>query len=253
MRDLWTSIRTRIFHHWKRRLYSSQEVCSQHFLIIIQVQVGNSRHFNSGTAGLGQASVEALAKHSLAHIYFSGRNREAGRKLIAALGETYPKIFLTYVQVDLTDLSSIKNAVSKTFVYNRLDILLCNAGIMATPAGLSRDGYEIQFATNHLGHAMLIKQLLPVLLKTAERPGSDVRIVSVTSTGGRCIRALKASSFHNYVQPKTVCLASGFGMGKMVPVCCFPFINMANAKHIETTEWRVAKAIITEIQSNVYL
>jgi NAD(P)-dependent dehydrogenase (short-subunit alcohol dehydrogenase family) len=62
---------------------------------------------------------------------------------------------------------------------------MCNAGIMAHPPGVSKDGYEIQFATNHLGHAMLIKALLPTLLKTAEEPGSDVRIVSITSTGWR--------------------------------------------------------------------
>lgn len=56
---------------------------------------------------------------------------------------------------------------------------------MAHPPGLSKDGYEIQFATNHLGHAMLIKELLPTLLKTAKQPESDVRIVLITSTGWR--------------------------------------------------------------------
>lgn len=59
-----------------------------------------------------------------------------------------------------------------------------NAGILSQ-AGLSKDGYEIQFATNHLGHAMLIKELLPILLKTAEQPGSDVRIVLNTSVAWR--------------------------------------------------------------------
>lgn len=58
---------------------------------------------------------------------------------------------------------------------------MCNAGIMASPPGLSTDGYEIQFATNHLGHALLIKLLLPTLLQTAQQPGSDVRIVSSAS------------------------------------------------------------------------
>jgi NAD(P)-dependent dehydrogenase (short-subunit alcohol dehydrogenase family) len=54
---------------------------------------------------------------------------------------------------------------------------------MNKPAGVSADGFEIHFATNHLGHAMLIQQLLPVMLKTAELPDSDVRLVSLTSTG----------------------------------------------------------------------
>jgi NAD(P)-dependent dehydrogenase (short-subunit alcohol dehydrogenase family) len=58
---------------------------------------------------------------------------------------------------------------------------MCNAGIMATPSSLSTNGYEIQFATNHLGHALLIKLLLPTLLSTASKPNSDVRIINLSS------------------------------------------------------------------------
>lgn len=54
---------------------------------------------------------------------------------------------------------------------------------MAHPPALTTDGYEIQFGTNHIGHALLIKLLLPTMLKTAEKPGADVRIVSNTSLG----------------------------------------------------------------------
>jgi NAD(P)-dependent dehydrogenase (short-subunit alcohol dehydrogenase family) len=57
---------------------------------------------------------------------------------------------------------------------------MCNAGVMALPASTSVDGYEIQFATNHLGHALLAKLLLPTMLATAEK-GADVRIVNLTS------------------------------------------------------------------------
>lgn len=86
--------------------------------------------------------------------------------------------------MDLASLSSIKAAIPQ-FRHDRLDILMCNAGIMAVPASLSKDGYEIQFATNHLGHALLIKKLLPTLLKTAEQPGSDIRVIILTSVGWR--------------------------------------------------------------------
>jgi NAD(P)-dependent dehydrogenase (short-subunit alcohol dehydrogenase family) len=54
---------------------------------------------------------------------------------------------------------------------------------MAMPYSLTKEGYEIQFGTNHIGHALLTKLLLPTLLKTAEQPGSDVRIVNLTSMG----------------------------------------------------------------------
>ena len=86
--------------------------------------------------------------------------------------------------MDLSSLASIE-AATPQFIHSRLDILMCNAGIMAHPPLLSKDGYEIQFATNHLGHAMLIKKLLPTMLKTTEELGSDVRIVILTSTGWR--------------------------------------------------------------------
>ncbi|RDW89215.1 hypothetical protein BP6252_01247 [Coleophoma cylindrospora] len=135
-----------------------------------------------GTAGLGSASVTALAKHEPAHIYFSGRNTAAAEKLIASIKKDLPEAQLTFVNLDLTSIASV-NTATQQFKHDRLDILMCNAGVMGTPPQLSKDGWEIQFATNHLGHAALIKQLLPVLLKTAEAPDSDVRIVINTSEG----------------------------------------------------------------------
>ena len=58
-----------------------------------------------------------------------------------------------------------------------------NAGIMAQPPGLTSDGYELQFGTNHMGHFLFTQRLLPLLQKTAAEPGSDVRILNVTSDG----------------------------------------------------------------------
>lgn len=54
---------------------------------------------------------------------------------------------------------------------------------MACPYSLTKEGYEIQFGTNHMGHALLTKLLLPVLLETAAQDGADVRIVNITSMG----------------------------------------------------------------------
>jgi NAD(P)-dependent dehydrogenase (short-subunit alcohol dehydrogenase family) len=65
----------------------------------------------------------------------------------------------------------------------RLDILMNNAGVMATPYSITKEGYEIQFGTNHMGHALLTKLLLPVMLETSKMPGADVRVVSLSSMG----------------------------------------------------------------------
>lgn len=124
-----------------------------------------------------------LAAHNPAHVYFSGRNAKAGQALTSELSKEFPTVGSTFVEMDLSSLANVKSAVQKSFKHSRLDILINNAGIMAQPAALSKDGYEVQFATNHLGHAMLTKHLLPTLLKTADLPNSDVRVVTLTSLG----------------------------------------------------------------------
>lgn len=76
-------------------------------------------------------------------------------------------------------------AAAREFVNkeSRLDILMLNAGIMAVPEAVTEEGYEVQFGTNHVGHALLTKLLLPTLLKTAALPQSDVRVISLSSIG----------------------------------------------------------------------
>jgi NAD(P)-dependent dehydrogenase (short-subunit alcohol dehydrogenase family) len=147
--------------------------------------------YSTGTAGLGSESIRALAAHNPTHIYFTGRNVSAANILTNEVKARHPDVGLTFIPMDLSSLRSVKDAVTKNFNHDHLDILMNNAGIMAKPPSLSVDGYEIQFATNHLGHAMLTKQLLPYLLKATEAPGSDVRIVSNTSDGYELSRAVQ--------------------------------------------------------------
>ena len=137
---------------------------------------------SQGTAGLGKFSVEALAKHEPAQIYFTGRNVTAAESLIAQIKISNPAVSLAFLEMDLSSLSSVKSAAAE-FAHDRLDVLVCNAGIMEAPPALSKDGFEIHFATNHLGHAMLIRKLLPVLVHTADAPNSDVRLIILTSIG----------------------------------------------------------------------
>ncbi|MCJ1358680.1 MAG: Ankyrin-3 [Icmadophila ericetorum] len=137
-----------------------------------------------GTAGLGKQTILHLAKHNPAHIYFSGRNSASASAVVTEVQAAVPSAQITFVSCDLGSLDSVVEAVKNFNAQStRLDILICNAGIMAVKPGLTKDGYEIQFGTNHLGHALLIKQLLPTLLRTAEDPGSDVRIVILSSEG----------------------------------------------------------------------
>ncbi|KAK9371743.1 uncharacterized protein V1513DRAFT_428251 [Lipomyces chichibuensis] len=139
-----------------------------------------------GTAGLGKESLVALAKHNPEHIYFSGRDSKRAAAVISDCKDAVPNINLTFIECDLASLASVETAAKQfTSISQRIDILMCNAGVMALPPGLTEDGYEVQFGTNHMGHALLVKLLLPTLLRTAEMADSDVRIIFLTSTAFR--------------------------------------------------------------------
>jgi NAD(P)-dependent dehydrogenase (short-subunit alcohol dehydrogenase family) len=102
--------------------------------------------------------------------------------VIEKVEKEVPGANITYLECDNSDLSSIKACAEKFLAQaSRLDVFIANAGIMAWDPSLSKDGYEIQFAINHMAHALFIKLFLPLLEKTAAEPDSDVRIVSLTS------------------------------------------------------------------------
>ncbi|KAI0506898.1 oxidoreductase [Xylaria bambusicola] len=139
-----------------------------------------------GTSGLGAQCVLRLALNNASHIYFTGRNTKKGSAIIKETHDAGCTTPLTFVECDLTKLASVKAAADKILSeQHRLDLLMANAGVMNQPPGLTADGYEVQFGTNFLSHALLIQKFLPLMDKTAELPGSDVRIVQLTSTGFR--------------------------------------------------------------------
>ena len=115
----------------------------------------------------------------------ASRTESKAEAAIAQIKETVPNAQLSFLQLDLSSFDSIKAAV-ETFNNSspRLDILINNAGVMAVPEGLTKEGYEVQFGTNHMGHALFTKLLLPTILKTNFSHG-DARIVNVASDGHR--------------------------------------------------------------------
>ncbi|GIJ82681.1 hypothetical protein Asppvi_001192 [Aspergillus pseudoviridinutans] len=136
-----------------------------------------------GTAGLGAATVLHLAKHSQppAHIYISGRNAKRADELIKQVAGSNSPTPVSFLPCDLASLASVNEAAETILSQeSRLDILMCNAGVMPQAPALTKDGYEVQFGTNHLGHALLIQKCLPLLQRTAEEH-SDARIVLLTS------------------------------------------------------------------------
>ncbi|KAL2829467.1 hypothetical protein BDW59DRAFT_142139 [Aspergillus cavernicola] len=134
-----------------------------------------------GTAGIGEQTALQLAKHGPAHIYISGRNAASANTIIEGIAKAGSQTRVSFLKCDLASLHSVREAAELLLAQEtRLDILICNAGIMAVPPGLTADGYEVQFGTNHLGHALLIQKLLPLI-----QTSSDPRIVILTSLGFR--------------------------------------------------------------------
>lgn len=135
-----------------------------------------------GNSGVGKESVLQLSKHRPAKLYMIARSKAKYDAALADIKKQNPDANITFLEMDLASFASVKTAASTLLAENdRLDVLMNNAGIMAVPPSLTKEGFEIQFGTNHMGHALLTKLLMPLLLKTAAQPNSDVRIVNVSS------------------------------------------------------------------------
>ncbi|ETS82103.1 hypothetical protein PFICI_07105 [Pestalotiopsis fici W106-1] len=137
-----------------------------------------------GSSGLGKESVLQLAKHDPAVIYLTARTKARGETAIEEILQAVPKAKgkIRFLELDLGSLASVKMAAESFLEQSeRLDILMNNAGLMASPPGLTVDGYEVQFGSNYLGPALFTKLPLPILAKTANLPESDVRIINLSS------------------------------------------------------------------------
>jgi len=132
------------------------------------------------SAGLGIETARALAAHG-AHVVGTARDlakaaaATAGvRQAAAAHGGAFE-----LVELDLAQLQSVRRCAQTLLDQGALlDVIIANAGVMATPWGKTADGFETQFGTNHLGHFVLINRLAPLL-----RPGG--RVVMLSSAGHR--------------------------------------------------------------------
>lgn len=129
--------------------------------------------------GLGKLSALKLAQLNPAHLYLTARNAEQGQAAVDEILRQSPNVNVSLLTMDLKSFESIKEA-TKAFLASssRLDILYLNAGIFGHPAALTDDGYEIHFGVNHLGHALLLKLLTPVLCQTSSSTSSATVRVS---------------------------------------------------------------------------
>ena len=131
-------------------------------------------------AGLGLEVAHGLAAHG-AEVVLACRNTAKAEVAAAAVRDRTPAAKVEVGPLDLADLDSV--AAFAAAQSGRLDLLINNAGLMAIDEARTRDGVEMQFGVNHLGHFALTARLLPLLLAT---PGS--RVGSMSSMGHRAAR-----------------------------------------------------------------
>ena len=139
-------------------------------------QRGRIALITGASSGLGLESARAL-KRAGATVVLACRSPRKAESARRELLQDSSGGAVDLVDLDLSDLQSVQNcAETVQRRYGRLNLLLNNAGVMAPPRLLSRQGFELQWATNHLGHMALTTDLLPLMEGRA-----DARVVTVTS------------------------------------------------------------------------
>src|SRR5688572_12557998 len=108
-----------------------------------------------GSSGLGQESARALAAKG-AHVVLTARDVAKGRAVVDGIVASTGNRNVELEELELDSLASIRAFAGRFLArHDRLDVLLNNAGVMACPFGRTKDGFELQFGTNHVGHFLL--------------------------------------------------------------------------------------------------
>ncbi|KAF5005530.1 hypothetical protein FDECE_8023 [Fusarium decemcellulare] len=150
--------------------------------------------------GIGFSTSHALASQSPARIILAGRNHSRVKECIDALKADFPNVDYRFLEINLSIRESVREAAKEVLSWSdvpTIDIVINSAGIMGIPERtLTKEGMEIHFATNHIGHWLFTCLIMPKLIKAAEgKPKGSVRIVNVSS-GSPTISALRWSDMN---------------------------------------------------------
>ena len=145
-------------------------------------QSGRTFIVTGANTGIGFETAKLLAKRG-GRVLLGCRSEQRATDAIAKIRAESPEADVEFLPLDQADLASVRTAAEQAAAEPRLDVLINNAGIMVPPRTLTADGFESQFAVNHLGTFALTAHLLP---KLEETEGSRVVITSsLAHRGGR--------------------------------------------------------------------
>jgi NAD(P)-dependent dehydrogenase (short-subunit alcohol dehydrogenase family) len=132
------------------------------------------------SAGLGVETARALVAHG-ADVVGTARDLEKAKRATSEVSRAAAKNGSSFevIELDLASLKSVRAAADKLVADGRLfDVVIANAGVMATPFGKTEDGFETQFGTNHLGHFVFVNRIAKLI-----KDGG--RLVNLASSGHR--------------------------------------------------------------------
>lgn len=151
-------------------------------------------------SGIGRSLCEALAAAG-ARVIMAARSAERTTPVLAEIRKRFPAAELSFLPLDLADFGSVRQAAEQVLGASYgLDVLVNNAGIAGTRA-LSKQGFDLTYATNQLGPFLFTSLLLPRL-----RQSSDARIVNVASVANKMVKQIDWS----VLERRTVARQSGF-------------------------------------------
>ncbi len=131
-------------------------------------------------SGLGFETTNFFAEKK-ATVIMACRNMQKAEEAKNSIQKEYPEAKLSVIELDLADLDSIRKcAAAFNKSYEKLDVLINNAGVMVPPYSKTKQGFELQFGTNFLGHFALTGLVMPALLKT-----KNSRVISLSSLASK--------------------------------------------------------------------
>jgi NAD(P)-dependent dehydrogenase (short-subunit alcohol dehydrogenase family) len=155
-------------------------------------QSGRVAIVTGANSGLGYDTAAVLAEKG-AQVVLAVRNLDKGNEAADRIKKASPNAVVSTQELDLTSLDSVRKAADELrAAHPRIDLLINNAGVMYVPAReTTKDGFEMQFGTNHLGHFALTGQLLDNIL-----PVEGSRVVTISSVGHRLMARIHFEDPH---------------------------------------------------------
>jgi dehydrogenase/reductase SDR family protein 13 len=157
---------------------------------------GRNFFVTGANSGVGRSMTEALAARG-ASIVMAARSEERTRPVIDGIRRQFPSSDIQWLQIDLADLDSVRRAAGEYLGSGKpIDVLVNNAGIAGTNA-LSPQGFDVTYATNHIGPFLLTNLLLPRI-----RESTQGRIVNVASSAHFTVKQIDWTTLDRRTTPR---------------------------------------------------